>query len=105
MLGLVAAQLKYKVENKELQAGKAIWVDVRHLGIAYCSQMLTLVLRSAEALGKSQINPPDSMPNRKLATTLKPWLLSYPLANSSRTSTLSTCLPLFAMLPVSDLSV
>jgi hypothetical protein len=42
MLGLVAAQLKYKVENKELQAGKAIWVDVRHLGIAYCSQILTL---------------------------------------------------------------
>ncbi|RHZ45948.1 uncharacterized protein CDV56_103267 [Aspergillus thermomutatus] len=28
MLGLVAAQLKYKVENKELQAGKAIWVDI-----------------------------------------------------------------------------
>lgn len=30
MLGLVAAQLKYKVENKELQKGKAIWVDVRY---------------------------------------------------------------------------
>ncbi len=29
MLGLVAAQLKYKLENKELQKGKAIWVDVR----------------------------------------------------------------------------
>jgi betaine lipid synthase len=29
MLGLVAAQLKYKVENKELRKGKAIWVDVR----------------------------------------------------------------------------
>jgi betaine lipid synthase len=28
MLGLVAAQLKYKVENKELPAGKAIWVDI-----------------------------------------------------------------------------
>lgn len=28
MLGLVAAQLKYKVENKEIKAGKAIWVDV-----------------------------------------------------------------------------
>lgn len=28
MLGLVAAQLKFKVENKELQQGKAIWVDV-----------------------------------------------------------------------------
>ncbi|KAL2815707.1 hypothetical protein BJX63DRAFT_420275 [Aspergillus granulosus] len=28
MLGLVAAQLKYKVDNKELQAGKAIWVDI-----------------------------------------------------------------------------
>ncbi|OJJ32143.1 hypothetical protein ASPWEDRAFT_53834 [Aspergillus wentii DTO 134E9] len=28
MLGLAAAQLKYKVENKELQAKKAIWVDM-----------------------------------------------------------------------------
>ncbi|CBF70581.1 hypothetical protein AN5914.2 [Aspergillus nidulans FGSC A4] len=28
MLGLVAAQLKYKVENKELRKGKAIWVDI-----------------------------------------------------------------------------
>lgn len=29
MLGLVAAQLKFKTENKELKAGKAVWVDVR----------------------------------------------------------------------------
>lgn len=28
MLGLVAAQLKHKVENKEIQSGKAVWVDV-----------------------------------------------------------------------------
>lgn len=28
MLGLVAAQLKYKLENKEIKAGKAVWVDV-----------------------------------------------------------------------------
>ncbi|KAI9367569.1 hypothetical protein BJX61DRAFT_527782 [Aspergillus egyptiacus] len=28
MLGLVAAQLKYKVENKEIRSGKAIWVDI-----------------------------------------------------------------------------
>ncbi|KAL3488713.1 hypothetical protein BJX62DRAFT_253080 [Aspergillus germanicus] len=28
MLGLVAAQLKYKVENKDLQMGKAVWVDI-----------------------------------------------------------------------------
>ncbi|CEL01400.1 hypothetical protein BJX68DRAFT_263098 [Aspergillus pseudodeflectus] len=28
MLGLVAAQLKYKLENKDLQAGKAVWVDI-----------------------------------------------------------------------------
>lgn len=28
MLGLVAAQLKYKVETKALQSGKAVWVDV-----------------------------------------------------------------------------
>jgi betaine lipid synthase len=28
MLGLVGAQLKYKVENKEIKAGKAVWVDV-----------------------------------------------------------------------------
>lgn len=28
MLGLVAAQLKYKVENREIKAGKAVWVDV-----------------------------------------------------------------------------
>lgn len=37
MLGLVAAQLKYKLENKELQKGKAIWVDVRCL----CSNLST----------------------------------------------------------------
>ncbi|KAJ5143761.1 Protein of unknown function DUF3419 [Penicillium bovifimosum] len=28
MLGLVAAQLKYKVDNKEVKVGKAVWVDV-----------------------------------------------------------------------------
>ncbi|KAJ0417139.1 hypothetical protein BJY00DRAFT_325812 [Aspergillus carlsbadensis] len=28
MLGLIAAQVKYKLENKDLQAGKAIWVDI-----------------------------------------------------------------------------
>ncbi|GES57401.1 sialidase [Aspergillus terreus] len=28
MLGLVAAQLKHKVENKETKAGKPIWVDI-----------------------------------------------------------------------------
>lgn len=31
MLGLVAAQLKHKVENKQLQSGKAVWVDVSTL--------------------------------------------------------------------------
>lgn len=28
MLGLVGAQLKHKVENKQIKAGKAVWVDV-----------------------------------------------------------------------------
>lgn len=28
MLGLLAAQLKYKVESKELKSGQAVWVDV-----------------------------------------------------------------------------
>lgn len=28
MLGLVAAQLKHKVENKEIKPSKAVWVDV-----------------------------------------------------------------------------
>ncbi|KAJ5194207.1 Protein of unknown function DUF3419 [Penicillium cf. griseofulvum] len=28
MLGLVAAQLKYKISNKEVMAGKAVWVDI-----------------------------------------------------------------------------
>lgn len=28
MLGLVAAQLKHKAENKQIKAGKAVWVDV-----------------------------------------------------------------------------
>ncbi|KAK4867749.1 hypothetical protein LT330_006698 [Penicillium expansum] len=28
MLGLVAAQLKYKINSKEVKAGKAVWVDV-----------------------------------------------------------------------------
>lgn len=30
MLGLIAAQLKYKVETKALQSGKAVWVDVSY---------------------------------------------------------------------------
>lgn len=29
MLGLVAAQLKFKADNKEIKPGKAVWVDVR----------------------------------------------------------------------------
>jgi betaine lipid synthase len=28
MLGLVAAQLNYKVGSKDVKAGKAVWVDV-----------------------------------------------------------------------------
>lgn len=28
MLGLVAAQLKFKADSKEIQPGKAIWVDI-----------------------------------------------------------------------------
>lgn len=28
MLGLVAAQLRFKVDNKQLKAGEAVWVDV-----------------------------------------------------------------------------
>lgn len=28
MLGLLAAQLKYKIENNDLTRGKAVWVDV-----------------------------------------------------------------------------
>lgn len=28
MLGLVAAQLKHKVDSKEIKSGKPIWVDV-----------------------------------------------------------------------------
>lgn len=28
MLGLVAAQLKHRVETKDIKAGKAVWVDV-----------------------------------------------------------------------------
>lgn len=31
MLGLVAAQLKHKVESKALRHGEAVWVDVRSL--------------------------------------------------------------------------
>lgn len=31
MLGLVAAQLKYKVDNKEIGAGEAVWVDVSYI--------------------------------------------------------------------------
>lgn len=34
MLGLVAAQLKHKVENKETKAGKPIWVDVSVLSLS-----------------------------------------------------------------------
>jgi betaine lipid synthase len=34
MLGLVAAQLKHKVESKEIKAGKAVWVDVSFLTLS-----------------------------------------------------------------------
>lgn len=33
MLGLVAAQLKFKVDDRQLKAGEAVWVDVSCLPI------------------------------------------------------------------------
>ena len=35
MLGLVAAQLRFKVEDKQLKAGKAVWVDVSYSDILF----------------------------------------------------------------------
>ena len=39
MLGLLAAQLKYKIENNDLTRGKAVWVDVSEFRNppAFCS--------------------------------------------------------------------
>lgn len=42
MLGLVGAQLKHKVENKQVKAGKAIWVDVSQSGVAVIDWILTM---------------------------------------------------------------
>jgi betaine lipid synthase len=35
MLGLIAAQLKHKVESKEIKSGKAVWVDVSIIQLVY----------------------------------------------------------------------
>jgi hypothetical protein len=39
MLGLLAAQLKYKIESNDLALGKAVWVDVSEFRNppAFCS--------------------------------------------------------------------
>lgn len=42
MLGLVGAQLKHKVENKQVKAGKAVWVDVSQSGVAVIDWILTM---------------------------------------------------------------
>lgn len=53
MLGLVAAQLKVKVENKTLKDGKAVWIDVSLLSFSTFLAKLTLYdCRSAVVLGK-----------------------------------------------------
>jgi hypothetical protein len=51
MLGLVAAQLKHKVENKEIKPGKAVWVDVSCAQYTEHGQWLTRNRRLAVALG------------------------------------------------------
>lgn len=55
MLGLVAAQLKYKVGNKEVKAGKAVWVDVS-IGLLF-SELALIDSRSVAVLGRHERNP------------------------------------------------
>lgn len=53
MLGLVAAQLKHKVETKEIKAGKAVWVDVSFApGTLKHGERLMTICRSAVVLGR-----------------------------------------------------
>lgn len=53
MLGLVAAQLKHKVENKEIKSGKAVWVDVSSAsGTLKHRERLMRICRSAVVLGR-----------------------------------------------------
>lgn len=52
MLGLVAAQLKHKVENREIKPGKAVWVDVSCIQCRKRGQWLMKHCRLVVALGK-----------------------------------------------------
>lgn len=58
MLGLVAAQLKYKVENKEIKPGKAVWVDVSFNARykLWRKSVLMSLFRLAAVLGEYSIN-------------------------------------------------
>lgn len=53
MLGLVAAQLKHKVESKEIKAGKAVWVDVSFGISKSTASKANQISRSAAALGRN----------------------------------------------------
>ena len=55
MLGLVAAQLKYKVGNKEVKAGKAVWVDVS-IELLF-SELALIHSRSVAVLGRHETDP------------------------------------------------
>ncbi|KAL2834428.1 hypothetical protein BDW59DRAFT_47280 [Aspergillus cavernicola] len=60
MLGLVAAQIKYKVDNKELKPGKAIWVDIGG-GTGYNIEAMATFLSVSEVF--SQVYLVDLSPS------------------------------------------
>jgi hypothetical protein len=43
MLGLVGAQLKHKIENKQVKTGKAVWVDVSWIALSLLTVLTTQI--------------------------------------------------------------
>lgn len=92
MLGLVAAQLKHKVESKMLQPGKAVWVDVRH---GFTAIPLDIMETGANCLDgwwhRVSIENGQALEasilTKIIAITSKPCLPSSPSTRFSRMST------------------
>lgn len=107
MLGLVAAQLKHKVENKDIKSGKAVWVDVSILlEFVYGRYSDDRMNRLAVEQGKPFTNSAPEVEfytnySSSKATILKLCRPSFQSRDSSTTFTSSICLHPYVMLPAS----
>jgi hypothetical protein len=77
MLGLVGAQLNHKIENKQIKAGKAVWVDVSaRCDYCHCYNSVLIPFRLVVAPGKLSEPIMISKLTRQ-DTTLKQWRHSF----------------------------